>query len=117
MTLTDRPTALLALTAFPRNDGQVVLELIPEVQYGEQRSSFVTNALGVRQEMRREARSWKSLKIRAPLAIGNILMISATSPPQIARRIIFRDGNRPAYRGASGVADSADGFAIGRSVQ
>jgi hypothetical protein len=75
-----QPTALLAMTAFASSDGQAVLELLPEVQYGQQRTSYVTTEFGVRQEAKRESTSWKPLKIRATLSPGNMLMVAATQP-------------------------------------
>lgn len=75
-----QPTALFALTVFPATDGKAVLELLPEVQHGQQRTSYVTTEFGVRQEAKRESTIWKPLKIRATLSPGNVLIVSATQP-------------------------------------
>jgi hypothetical protein len=81
-TFYDRPVALFAMSPFPTTDGRAAIELVPEVQYGEAISQYVTSEVGVRQELRRAAKVWKPLKIRATLSPGEVLMVASTHPPK-----------------------------------
>jgi hypothetical protein len=81
-TFYDRPVALFSLTPFPTADGKAAIELIPEVQYGEAISQYVTSEVGVRQELRRASKIWKSLKVRAVMSPGDVLMVACTAPPK-----------------------------------
>lgn len=78
----DRPVALFSMTAFPTTDGKATLELVPEVQHGEALSQYVTSEVGVRQELRRPAKIWKALNIKAQMLPGEVLVVSATQPPK-----------------------------------
>jgi hypothetical protein len=81
-TFHDRATALFALTPFPALDGTAAIELVPEVQYGESQNRFITTDFGMRQELKRPTKVWKSLKIRASLHQGDVLVLAATQPPK-----------------------------------
>lgn len=81
-TFYDRPTALFALTTFPMSNGTATIELIPEVQYGDNQHRYLTTDFGMRQELKRPSKVWKSLKIRAPMDQGNFLIVAATQPPR-----------------------------------
>jgi hypothetical protein len=87
--LFDRASAVFALTMYPQADSTAIAELIPEVQYGEQRKSFVTGDFGMRQELKRESKLWKQLKIRVSLATNDVLMISTTSPSKALGHAFF----------------------------
>ncbi len=85
----DRATALLSMTVYPQTDGKATIELVPEVQYGEPKQSFVSAEFGMRQEMKRDSKIWKQFKIRATLASSEVLMISSSTPSKALGHAFF----------------------------
>jgi len=74
------PAVLFDLRAIPHGDGLATIELIPEVQYGAHRQSFVASEFGVRPALRRSQRVWKELKLETKMRPGEVLAISSTYP-------------------------------------
>lgn len=87
--LFDLASTVLVLTVYPLPDGKAIVEVLPEVQHGEQRKSFVASEFGMRQEIKRESKTWKQFKIRATLARGEVLMISSTNPSKALGHAFF----------------------------
>ena len=85
----DNPAVLFDLRAIPHGDGQATIELVPEVQYGAHRQSYVASEFGVRPEMRRSQRVWRELKMSAKLRPGEILAIASVHPPKALGSVFF----------------------------
>ena len=85
----DRAIVLFDLRVLPHGDGSATINLIPEVQHGEQLQTFVHTEFGTRPEMRRGAQSWSELKISAKLTAGQVLVVSSTSPPKALGNSFF----------------------------
>lgn len=88
-----RASALFALTMYPQTDGTAITELIPEIQYGDARQNFISGEFGMRQELRRDSKLWKQLKIRTTLATNEVLMVSTTAPSKALGHAFFRTEN------------------------
>lgn len=74
------PAVLFDLRALPHGDGTATLELIPEIQFGAHRQSYVASEFGMRPEMKRSQRVWRELKLESRMRPGEILAISCTHP-------------------------------------
>jgi hypothetical protein len=85
----ERASAILALTMYPQPNSTAIAELVPEVQFGDARKSFVASEVGLRQELKRDFKLWKQLKIRVPLSHGDVLMVSSTSPSKALGHAFF----------------------------
>lgn len=83
------PTFLFDLRTIPHGDGRATLTLIPEVQHGSHRQSYVSSEFGVRPELRRESHTWDALKIEAKLEPGQILAIAASDPSKSVGQAFF----------------------------
>jgi hypothetical protein len=68
---------LLALKAAPRADGQVRLELVPEVHYGEPRQRYVGEGAALILEAGRARKVFDELTITAALLPGHMLLIGS----------------------------------------
>ncbi len=77
----EQPVMLFDLRAFPHGDGQATLQLIPEIQHGEARKSFVSNDFGVRPEMARERKVWEQLTLSTKLGEGQVLVLCSDGMP------------------------------------
>jgi len=71
--------AVLAAKAFPQPDGQVRIQLIPEVHYGESKMRYVNTLGAIRIEPGRSRRTFDRLAIDAVLAPGHMLVLGAVS--------------------------------------
>lgn len=89
----DRAAALFGMTLYPHDDGSVLVELVPEVQHGEAHNTYVSTEFGMKQELKREAKVWKQLKIQAPLTPGELLVVAATSPSKAIGHAFFTSEN------------------------
>lgn len=87
--LFEKASAVLALTTYPQRDGKTLIELVPEIQFGAPKNAFVTGEFGMRQELKRESKSWKQFKIRTPMAPSEVLMIASTLPPKALGHAFF----------------------------
>lgn len=81
--------SVLGMTVYPQNDGKSLIELVPEIQHGEPKNSFVAGEFGMRQETKRDSKVWKQFKIRTALNGGELLMISATTPAKALGHAFF----------------------------
>lgn len=88
ITLSNAST-LFGLTVFPQLDSRTIVEMVPEVQFGEQRTTYVSSEFGLRQEVKRDSKIWKQLKIRAAMATGDTLMLSSTKPSKALGHAFF----------------------------
>ena len=68
---------LLAITAFPQNDGRVRLELVPELHHNQPRQHWVGDQGVLRLEAERPKRVFDDLGISSTLAPGDILLLSS----------------------------------------
>ncbi len=85
----DKALSVLGMTVYPQNDGKALIELVPEIQHGEPKNSFVAGEFGMRQETKRESKVWKQFKIRTAVSGGELLMISATTPAKALGHAFF----------------------------
>ncbi|MFO0942399.1 MAG: hypothetical protein U0930_16800 [Pirellulales bacterium] len=85
----EKAMSVLGMTVYPQADGKSLIELVPEIQHGEPRNSYVAGEFGMRQETKRDAKVWKQFKIRTALNGGELLMVSATSPAKALGHAFF----------------------------
>lgn len=71
--------AVLAAKAFPQSDGQVRVQLVPEVHYGESKMRYVNTLGAIRIEPGRSRRTFDRLAIDAVLAPGHMLVLGTVS--------------------------------------
>lgn len=77
----EQPIMLFDLRVFPHGSGQATLQMIPEIQHGETRKSFVSSDFGVRPEMARERKSWEQLTLSTKLNEGQVLVLCSDGMP------------------------------------
>jgi hypothetical protein len=77
----EQAVMLFDLRVFPHGDGQATLQLIPEIQHGEARKSFVSNDFGVRPEMSRERKVWEQLTLSTKMSPGQVLVLCSDGAP------------------------------------
>ena len=70
---------LLALKPYPQGDGRVRLELTPEIEHGEMKTQWVGQEGSLMQRVGRERLVLDRLRSEATLALGQVLVVSATS--------------------------------------
>ncbi len=85
----DQPTVLFELRAIPHGDQQATVELVPEIQHGEMKQSFVSSEFGMRPEFRRPRHAWRELNIPMKLAAGQVMLVAATVPPKCLGSAFF----------------------------
>jgi hypothetical protein len=85
----EKPTVLYGMRVIPHGDQQSTVELIPEIEHGELKHSFVSSDFGVRPEMRRPRQSWEELAIEIKLRPGQILLLASTLPPKALGSAFF----------------------------
>lgn len=66
----------LALKAFTESDGRVAIELTPELHYGEQQQKWSATDGVLRPESFRPKKTYEHLRLRVPLAPGQMLIMS-----------------------------------------
>jgi hypothetical protein len=73
----EQAQAVLAVKAYPQSDGQVRLEITPELQYGQPKQNFVLDTSGGvgRMDFSRPKRPFNDLAINATLAPGSMLVM------------------------------------------
>lgn len=77
----EQATMLWDMRTIPHGDGKATLKLLPEIQHGDARKTFVSNGAGLRPEMRRDQQKWPQLELVAQLRPGQILVISSNGQP------------------------------------
>lgn len=85
----DKAVTVLGMTVYPQPDGKALIELTPEVQYGEPRNTIVSGEFGMRQELKRDSKVWKQFRIRTLLSNGEMLIISSTNPTKALGHAFF----------------------------
>ena len=85
---------LLSARSFPRGDGSIDLELIPEVEYGEARQKWIGQGHegSFRLDMNRECLSLENLRIRTRLQPGQTLVLGPTHDVKGIGQQFFTDG-------------------------
>jgi hypothetical protein len=73
----EQAQGVLALKAFPQTDGRVQIELIPELQYGQPKRSWVPDQGVWRSDFGRPKRTFEDLALTATLAPGSILVVAS----------------------------------------
>jgi hypothetical protein len=73
---------LFDMRTVPHGDGTATISLVPEVQYGEPRKTFISSGSGMRPEMRRDYQNWDRLKISIKLRPGQIMVLSSNGEPK-----------------------------------
>lgn len=68
---------LFALKAFPQPDGQVRLELVPELHHGQHRQQWVVNEGTFQMDVSRMKRVFDDMAISANLSPGALLILSS----------------------------------------
>ena len=89
---------LLSARSFPRGDGSIDLELIPEVEYGEARQKWIGQGHegSFRLDMNRECLSLENLRIRTRLQPGQTLVLGPTHDVKGIGQQFFTDGKSSA---------------------
>ena len=78
------------LRAYPESDGEVRIQLVPEIEHGQPRTRPV-GADGVwRLEYGRDRKSYEALGVETRLAPGEIFVISCTDPPKGLGKVFFQ---------------------------
>jgi hypothetical protein len=70
---------LFGLRAFPRGDGQVRLELTPEIEHGEMKNQWVGQEGALMQRVGKERISYDTLRMSPQLALGQTLVVGTTT--------------------------------------
>ncbi len=83
------PRVLFDLRATPLGGRQARIRLIPEIEYGTARQTYVASEVGIRPSLERPRRVWEALEIDAVLREEQILMIGAALPPKALGRAFF----------------------------
>jgi hypothetical protein len=73
----DQAQGVFVLKSHPQPDGRVRLELLPELQYGQQRQRWVGNQGVLRLDTSRPKRTFDDMAITADLAPGAMLVLSS----------------------------------------
>ena len=81
--------AIFDMRVVPDTSGAAEIKLVPEIQYGQARQSFVSSEFGVRPEMKREQQRWEQLAISARLRPGQVLMIGSVQPTRSIGEAFF----------------------------
>ncbi|RMF39573.1 MAG: hypothetical protein D6753_13490 [Planctomycetota bacterium] len=84
-----QPRILFDLRATPMGGRQARIRLIPEIEHGDARQTFVASEVGIRPSLERPRRTWEALEIDAILREDQILMIGATLPPKALGKAFF----------------------------
>ncbi len=85
--------SLISVRSFPRGDGQVDLELTPELEFGEARPKWLGEAAegSFRIDTSRDRRDFESLRILARLAPGQMLVFGPSLPCKGLGRQFFAE--------------------------
>ncbi len=78
----EQPAMLFDLRSIPHGDGQATLQLTPEIQYGEERKSFIHSDFGLRPEMSRDRKKWEDLSLSVKLSPGQMIALSCNGEPK-----------------------------------
>jgi hypothetical protein len=70
---------LFGLRAFPRGDGQVRLELTPEIEHGEMKNQWVGQEGTLMQRIGRDRIAYDVLRISPQLALGQTFVVGSTT--------------------------------------
>ena len=69
---------VFGVRAFPQGDGQVRVQLTPEIHYGAPRRRFTARAAGLQFETRRDREVFEPLRLEAVLSPGETLLLTST---------------------------------------
>ena len=69
---------LLGVRAFPQGDGQVRVQLTPEIHHGAPRRRYTAGAAGLQFETRRDREVFERLRLEAVLSPGQTLLLTST---------------------------------------
>lgn len=84
-----RATVLFDLRVVPTGANQAEVELIPEVQHGDMKQSFVSTEFGIRPEVRRPRQQWRELSMKLNLRANQVFAVAATLPPKALGTAFF----------------------------
>lgn len=90
--------AHLELKAYPQGDGQVRVELTPELEHGAARQRWIGEEGMFILDANRERRTFENLRLRATLAAGHVLVLGATEPPRGLGAQFFTDASQQGLR-------------------
>jgi hypothetical protein len=83
--------AILAATARPASDGAIILELAPEIHFGEVKQRYVAAEGAFRLSAARERFVPAQLSLQVPLSPGETLLLGSSGPPGSFGRSFFDD--------------------------
>jgi hypothetical protein len=88
---------LFAIKASPQPDGQVHLELVPELHYGQQRQQWVVNQGTMQLDVSRPKRVFDNMAISANLSPGGLLVLSnlPNRPGSLGHHFFTENAERP----------------------
>lgn len=76
------PLLLLDLRAYPKGDGSATIQITPEIQHGQLKQKIIGQEFALRREMKRDADTWPDLSIEHTMIPGQILLVTASTPPR-----------------------------------
>lgn len=78
----EKPAMLFDLRSIPHGDGKATLKITPEIQYGEERKSFIHSDFGLRPDMSRDRKTWDDLSLSMKLNPGQMIVLSCNGEPK-----------------------------------
>jgi hypothetical protein len=93
----DEAQGIFAVKSLPQPDGRVRLELVPELQYGQPKTQWVSNPGLARLEAFRPKREFHDITLTADLAPGTMLVLSSlpSRPGSLGHHFFTENDGRP----------------------
>jgi hypothetical protein len=88
---------MFAVRSYPKGDGRVRIELVPEVEYGEPRNRRVATEGIWRLDFGRDRKTFDSMRIEAVLEPGQTLLVSCGADPVGLGRSYFHREEETAF--------------------
>lgn len=73
----ERAQGIWTVRTRPLGDGRVLIEMVPEIQYGNPKTAYVADDAILRLEVRRPKEVYESLRLEAALTPGEMLFLGA----------------------------------------
>ena len=102
------PNATWRLTVNPKGDGQVELELVPEIQHGPMHQRWIGRDGLFRLDASRDSVRYDELKVAATLLPGQTLVLSASPAAGGLSKAFARQGRRARLGHVSNVPDTTE---------